>query len=349
MQDTDRSMKRRASDSPHPEVPKRLLVVEDEQIVALDLRGALEDLGYVVVGTAGSSDDALRKAEDEHPDLVLMDIRLAGPVDGIQTAALLRARFQIPVVYLTANADDATLARALETEPCGYLAKPYNQRSLHTTIEVAIRRHELESGMRKAHDREMTRLQQQKAELAGIAEHHRQEAMIDPLTGLYNRRFLEGALKRELDLARRKHRCVGLILLDLDRFKALNDQFGHAAGDSALRAVADFLHYRLRASDTACRYGGEEILVIVPGAHAAEAAALAEQLRVGVEQLVVAHAGRPLRITASFGVAAYPPGRREPPDADAGRRCRALQGQGRRTQSRRQCAARRRIGRTAVT
>jgi two-component system chemotaxis family response regulator WspR len=309
MQQVIPSMKRRASDSStsEAEVPMRLLVVEDEQIVALDLRGALEDLGYIVVGTAGSSEDALRKAEDEHPDLVLMDIRLSGDVDGIQTAAILRTRFQIPVVYLTANADDATLARALDTEPCGYLAKPYNQRSLHTTIEVAFRRHELELGMRKAHDREMARLQQQKAELAGIAEHHRQEAMIDPLTGLHNRRFLDVALKRELGLARRKHRCVGIILMDLDRFKALNDQFGHAAGDSALRAVADFLHSRLRASDTACRYGGEEILIIVPGAQAADAVALAEQLRVGVEQLGIAHAGKPLvGITASFGVAAYP-------------------------------------------
>src|ERR1041384_3940772 len=161
---------------------RRLLVVEDERIVALDLRGALEDLGYTVIGTAASSDEALRTADESRPDLVLMDIRIAGASDGIQAASLLRSRYQLPVVYLTANADQATLERALATEPAGYLVKPYNHQSLRTTIEVASR---------EAHAREKAELEEQSRKASKRARRLRREATIDPLTGLYNRRHLE--------------------------------------------------------------------------------------------------------------------------------------------------------------
>jgi AmiR/NasT family two-component response regulator len=131
---------------------KRLLIVEDERLVALDLCGTLEELGYAVVGTAASSSEALRVADRERPDLVLIDIRIAGLDDGIHTASILRRQYQLPIAYLTANADAATLERALETEPVEYLVKPYNQQSLRTTIEVAFRRHESELARQQAHD-----------------------------------------------------------------------------------------------------------------------------------------------------------------------------------------------------
>jgi diguanylate cyclase (GGDEF)-like protein len=284
---------------------RRLLVVEDERIVALDLRGALEDLGYTVIGTAASSDEALRTADERRPDLVLMDIRIAGASDGIQAASLLRSRYQLPVVYLTANADAATLERALATEPAGYLVKPYNHQSLRTTIEVAFRRHEAEQAQRQAHEREKAELEQQTRRASRRARRLRREATIDPLTGLHNRRFLEQVMKRELSFAQREGHAVGAILVDLDRFKQLNDSYGHAAGDAALRAVGQFLRSRLRAYDVACRYGGDEIVIIVPGADTADAIALAEQLRAGIEQLGLGDAdGAPL--TASLGVASFP-------------------------------------------
>ena len=92
-------------------------------------------------------------------------------------------------------------------------------------------------------------------------------------------------MKRELSFAQREGHAVGAILVDLDRFKQLNDSYGHAAGDAALRAVGQFLRSRLRAYDVACRYGGDEIVIIVPGADTSAATALAEQLRIGIEQL----------------------------------------------------------------
>jgi diguanylate cyclase (GGDEF)-like protein len=285
---------------------KRLLIVEDECIVAFDLTVTLEDMGYAVVATAASSDEALRAADAECPDLVLMDINIAGPMDGIQAGCLLRNRHGIPLVYLTANVDVTTLSRALATEPDGYLVKPYNEHSLRTTIEVAFCKHEAERVARIAHERERAQLEQKYSDMTTLARRLRREATRDPLTGLCNRRRLEDIAKREVCFGQRDSHPVGFILLDLDRFKQMNDTFGHAAGDAVLLAVADFLRSRLRVYDVACRYGGEEIVIVVPGETSVGTAALAEHLRTGIEALDVELAGVQLpRFTASFGVAAF--------------------------------------------
>src|SRR5512143_479744 len=102
----------------------KLLVVEDESIVALDLKSSLTMLGYEVIGTAASGEDAIAWAEAGHPDLVLMDINLQGQMDGVEAANRIRARLHTPVIFLTACVDDATLQRAKVTEPFGYLIKP---------------------------------------------------------------------------------------------------------------------------------------------------------------------------------------------------------------------------------
>ena len=124
--------------------PARILVVEDEQIVALDLRETLEQLGYHVVGTAGTAAEAIQLAEAAAPDLVLMDIHLQGEVDGISTADRIRAHGGPPVVFVTAFDDARTLARARVTEPYGYLLKPFNVRELRATIEMAIFHHRMQ-------------------------------------------------------------------------------------------------------------------------------------------------------------------------------------------------------------
>src|SRR5262249_60057718 len=163
------------------------LVVEDECIVAFDLRVALEDMGYAVVATVASSDEALRAADQHRPDLVLMDIKITGRADGIEAGCALRDRHRIPVVYLTANADGATLSRALATEPGGYLVKPYNEHTLRTTIELAFSRHEAERVTQIAHERERAQLAQKYSDMTNLARRLRKEATRDPLTGLCNR------------------------------------------------------------------------------------------------------------------------------------------------------------------
>jgi diguanylate cyclase (GGDEF)-like protein len=286
---------------------KRLLIVEDESIVAFDLSVALEEMGYAVVATAASSDEAQRAADQHRPDLVLMDINIAGRTNGIEAGCLLRARHDIPLVFLTANVDATMLSRALATAPDGYLVKPYNEHSLRTTIEVAFCRHEAVLMTRATYERERAQLEQKYSDMTSLARRLRREATRDPLTGLCNRRRLHDIARREISFGQRDGHPVGFILLDLDRFKQMNDSFGHAAGDAALRAVADLLTSRIRSYDVACRYGGEEIVVVVPGETTTGAAMLAEYLRTSIAALEVAFEAVSLpRLTASFGVSSFP-------------------------------------------
>ena len=121
-----------------------VLVVEDEMIVSLELQDRLKSLGYNVCGDASSGEDALLRIEKFRPDVVLMDIMLKGPIDGVMAAEKIKLKYTIPVIFLTAYSDNATLERAKITEPYGYLLKPFDERMLSTTIEMALLRHKLE-------------------------------------------------------------------------------------------------------------------------------------------------------------------------------------------------------------
>ncbi len=128
----------------------RILVVEDEAIVAMALQARLENLGYAVVNVTASGEEAIVHAAELSPDLVLMDIRLAGAIDGIQAAEQIRVRYDIPVVYLTAYADQATLQRAKLTGPYSYLIKPVEESALHTAVEVALFKHGMERALKRS-------------------------------------------------------------------------------------------------------------------------------------------------------------------------------------------------------
>jgi signal transduction histidine kinase len=138
--------------------PARILVVEDERIVARDLASALAELGYAVPATVATGEDALERVRDLHPDVVLMDIRLPGAVDGIQAATSIRQEHDVPVIYLTAHSDDETLRRAMETEPIGYLVKPFSPPQLRCAIEIALHRREINARLRERQQWLATRL-----------------------------------------------------------------------------------------------------------------------------------------------------------------------------------------------
>ena len=125
-------------------VGSRVLIVEDEAVVALDVRHRLTRLGYVVAGIVDSGEDAVRKVEELDPDLALMDIMLAGPMDGVEAAAIIRERFGTPVVFLTAHSDRATLRRAGEVGPYGYLIKPFEEPELQSALEIALYKSRME-------------------------------------------------------------------------------------------------------------------------------------------------------------------------------------------------------------
>jgi len=133
------------------------------------------------------------------------------------------------------------------------------------------------------------------------------QATRDPLTGLFNRRYMQESLDREIHRARRRGRPLAVMLLDIDHFKRYNDTFGHAAGDEALRFVAEALLFSVRAEDLAVRYGGEEFLVLLPECSLQQAAIRAEEIRKRLKELYVARQGElPGPVTASIGVAAFP-------------------------------------------
>ncbi len=128
---------------------ERILIVEDEKIIALDLQRRLERFGYSICDTAAEGEEAVRKAREHRPDIILMDIMLAGAVDGIEAAKVIKRELQIPVIFLTAYADERTLERAKEAEPFGYILKPFKERELYTTIDIAIYKYKIDKKLKQ--------------------------------------------------------------------------------------------------------------------------------------------------------------------------------------------------------
>ena len=133
-----------------------LLVVEDESIVAMDIKHRAEGMGYKVMGIASSGEEAISKTGEFQPDLILMDIVLKGKMDGVQAAQIIREKYDIPVVYLTAYSDEKTLGRAKLTGPFGYIIKPFEDRELHSAVEIALYKHQMDSKLKESEERYRT-------------------------------------------------------------------------------------------------------------------------------------------------------------------------------------------------
>ena len=134
-------------------VPKQILVVEDEHITAVDLERRLKEMGYEVCAVADSGEQALQEAAAKEVDLVLMDIRLNGVLDGIETAEVLQSRYDIPVVFLTAHSDNPTLQRAKQARPFGFIVKPFRTQELYRTVELALHQQEMNQRLRQSQER----------------------------------------------------------------------------------------------------------------------------------------------------------------------------------------------------
>lgn len=126
------------------------MIVEDEALTAMGIQSCLEEMGYTVTSTLATGEEAIKKVKEDKPDLVLMDIILAGKMDGIETAAEIRSRFNTPVIYLTAYSDEEMLKRLMKSEPFGYITKPFNERELRVTVEIAFYKHGMEEALRES-------------------------------------------------------------------------------------------------------------------------------------------------------------------------------------------------------
>ena len=192
-----------------------ILIVEDESIIALDIQNSLIKAGYAVVGLAACADEALDLAAQFMPDLVLMDIRLRGEIDGVEAAEKIRSEFHLPVVYLTAHADENTLQRAKISEPFGYILKPFEDRELITTIEIALSRHKAEVAIRLALEKEKE-LNQLKSRFVSVVSHE----FRNPLNAiLFSTELLE-RYDSELS-AERKHGYLQRIQMSVRRMSQL--------------------------------------------------------------------------------------------------------------------------------
>jgi len=266
----------------------RILVVEDEVLVGEELRERLTHLGLTVDGPVRSGTEAVARVRDAAPDLVLMDIRLAGTMDGIETARSIRNEFDVPIVFVTAYSDDATIERAKLTEPFGFLPKPVSEEHLKTTIAMALYRYTVE--------------RHAKTYWAVREKGLREEARRDPLTGLWNRRGILERLEAELARAEREPGSLAVFMIDMDRFKAINDRHGHLAGDAALREAARRMNRVIRPYDALGRYAGDEFLVVSTSPHRVHARATAARLRDAVAATPIRVGSVSMAVTVSIGV-----------------------------------------------
>ncbi len=273
-----------------------VVVVDDDHVVRLVLAKAVNSMGHVSM-PAESGDAALSLVEHRSVDVVISDWMMPG-MTGLELCRLVRARDEIEYVYfmLVTALDDSEHALAgiaAGVDDC--LVKPVRPFDLRLRLMVAERVTELH---RRLAERQRG-LERSNVDLAASARQ-------DALTGLGNRLKMNEDLEIFRSRRDRYQEPFGVALFDIDHFKSLNDTAGHPAGDGALRQVASVIRRELREADMAYRYGGEELLVVLP-AGVRRVAAAAERIRKAVEHAAIPHPGRPgpeAVVTASVGVAA---------------------------------------------
>jgi two-component system cell cycle response regulator len=264
-----------------------VLVVDDSLVVRSVVRGWLEEHDYDVVevedGTA-----AIERCLDEPPDVVLLDIEMPG-LDGHEVLARLKSEpavRDIPVVFLTNHASMDEVLRGLGGGAHDYLRKPFEPAELVARVGAAVRVKKLQDELHRRND-----------ELDEISR-------TDALTGLFNRRHLEEQLGAYVAMSRRHGHDLGVVLLDVDHFKNVNDTYGHPAGDSVLCEIARRIKSQLRAGDVAGRWGGEEFLVLTPNTDLAGTLQAGERIRTSVAGALFDVSGVAAPVTISGGCSA---------------------------------------------
>lgn len=293
-----------------PPPPARILIADEDATALHATAWLLKTEGYSVT-TAHGGGRLLEQLEEESPDLILLDAAVAG-TEHDQTLGRIKAddRWrEVPVLVLAplAPADAAPIPLRPGVD---FLRKPVRVPELLARIDTQVRTHHTLAWTRAALRTTEDALQRARDDNARLEV----LAHTDPLTQALNRRALTQRLAAELDRARRYDAVVTLLMIDLDYFKAVNDQYGHAAGDTALRRIADLLHHAVRSVDVVARYGGEEFVIVLPETTETGAVAFAERIRERIEQewlpmsvvADVAGLADGFRITASVGVATFP-------------------------------------------
>jgi two-component system chemotaxis response regulator CheY len=269
----------------------KVLIADDDSILCNLLGDVLGAAGYEVVKAANGL-EAWEILQRDHVRMLLVDWMMPG-LEGPELIRRVRGAGwpgYTYIILLTAMSGRSDIVEGLRGGADDYVTKPFRQEELLARLGVGSRILALETGLSESLARE--------------------EALsaLDSLTGLPNRRALYVRALAELSRAERERTSVGVVMMDIDHFKGINDQFGHAAGDDALRQVAAALQRNRRDYDFPGRWGGEEFLIIVPGASLEQAAVVAERVRAAVEGVALRGAGAGAgELRSSFGVAAASP------------------------------------------
>lgn len=260
-----------------------VLVVDDSEMIHRLLETRLSDLGVDFLN-AFDGPSGLAMAREHMPDLVLLDIDMPG-MTGFEVCRLLKhysETYNVPIIFLTGLEDTINKVTGFDLGAADYVTKPFDPAELRARVRAALK-------------------------MKALMDLLTSQAQIDGLTGLHNRRYFDQRLREELDAARRYDRQLGLLMIDVDHFKSVNDGFGHPTGDQVLRALSDLLEHACRASDVACRYGGEEFAVIMQQVDVPTLRTAAQRLLGAVRSCpeLIKLLGRPL--TVSIGGLAMPP------------------------------------------
>ena len=281
----------------------RILIVDDHEDNVDLLQTRLEAWGYRT-SSASDGDVALRMIEQDPPDLVLLDVMMP-TIDGTEVARRVKENKElpfIPIIMQTALDAPEHKVAGLGAGPDDYITKPIEFAELGARVKSMLRIKRLQDEL-EARTEELEQLNGELAKLNGQLLYMSQT---DGLTGLRNRRFIEERLHEMFEHSIRLNEPLSCVMCDLDKFKSVNDTYGHQAGDAVLKQFARILEAEAREIDKIGRYGGEEFIILLPGTVLDAGVTFAERVRKAVEEHTFTFDGGSLKRTASFGVAGWP-------------------------------------------
>jgi len=270
----------------------KILIADDSIVSRHLLEATLRKWGYEVTVACDGAEALQILEREDAPALIILDWMMPG-MTGLEVCQKIRARGTEPYIYillLTSKSQKEDLIEGMDAGADDYITKPFDQNELQVRLRAG------------------TRLVDLQAQLLSAREALREQATRDSLTRLWNRSSILEALGRELARSERESSPLGVVIVDLDHFKYINDNHGHPAGDAVLREAARRMQQSVRQYDSVGRYGGEEFLILLPNCGETESYTQAERLRKQLTQTDINVNDTSLRITASFGVTAALPG-----------------------------------------